>query len=120
MRRIALALCLLAAACRQPEVHHDAAMRAALADMRYAIATYHQQTGRYPHALSELVPRYLRAIPDDPVTGKKTTWRFETEETVAPSADFTKSETAATRSVIIDVRSGATGTDAAGKRWSDY
>jgi len=35
-----------------------------------ALRWYQLETGSSPQSLSELVPRYLSAIPEDPVTGK--------------------------------------------------
>ncbi|MBV8518297.1 MAG: type II secretion system protein G [Acidobacteria bacterium] len=104
---------LLAIACREHVDRRPETLRAMLAQMRAAIARFHHDTGRYPHALDELVPKYLPRVPVDPITNSAKTWRFDTEETVAPSADFT---TAAAKSdtAITDVHSGA------GKPYSDF
>ena len=112
---------LLCAACRSEERPvHDAAMRDTLAAMRTAIAHFHDDNGRHPHALDELVPRYLAKIPSDPVTRSATTWRLTTEETVQPSADFSTTGAAPSKPEIIDVHSGAPGADSKGKPWADY
>jgi general secretion pathway protein G len=84
------------------------ALQQALSDMRGAIAKYHADNGRYPHSLEELVPKYLRAIPTDPMTGNAS-WRTTTEETVQPSEDFTAAAPAKSESVIVDVHSNAAG-----------
>jgi LmbE family N-acetylglucosaminyl deacetylase len=105
-----LLLALVCFACKQPQVKrdHSAEVKQTLAAMRAAIQSFHQDNGRYPRTLNELVPKYLPRIPADPATGSASTWRSITEETVQPSADFTtNSSTAAASSVIIDVRSGA-------------
>ncbi|HEX8619578.1 MAG TPA: hypothetical protein VF911_18505 [Thermoanaerobaculia bacterium] len=112
MRRSTYILLLAAVcfACKQPEVRrdHTPAVKQTLATMRAAIEAFRKENGRYPRTLDELVPKYLPSIPADPATGLATTWRTVTEETVQPSADFTtNTNTAASDSVIIDVRSGA-------------
>lgn len=120
MRGLLLAV-LLVTACRSEEgVVHDAAMRDSLVKIRTAIAHFRDDNGRHPHALDELVPRYLPNVPVDPVTKSSTTWRLVTEETVQPSADFSATAAPASKPEIIDVRSGATGTDSTGKPWADY
>lgn len=119
MRGLLLAV-LLCIACRSEERPvHDAAMRDTLAKMRTAIAHFRDDNQRHPHSLDELVPRYLPAIPVDPVTGSSTTWRLVTEETVQPSTDFSASAPPPSKPLILDVRSGAPGADSTGKPWAD-
>jgi hypothetical protein len=97
-----------------------AALRHDLEVLRGGIQRFHADHQRYPRTLEELVPSYLRRIPHDPVTGASD-WRLETEQTVAPSADFTATTTTAkTETYIIDVHSGASGLDANGKPFADY
>src|SRR5450830_1865603 len=46
-----------------------------LIGMRDAIDKYYSDTGNYPDALDDLVAKkYLRAIPEDPMTGSDKTW----------------------------------------------
>lgn len=111
---------LLVLGCAKEAPVHDHAMRETLAQLRQATARFHDDNGRYPHTLDELVPRYLTRIPADPVTGSATTWRLTMEETVRPSSDFSTNAAAPTPAQIIAVHSGAPGTDSTGKRWSDY
>lgn len=92
----------------------EAQLREALTSIRGAIRAFHEANGRYPHTLDELVPAHLPAIPVDPLTGSSTTWAATTEETVETNTDFTGTASAAPRSVIIDVRSGA------GAPWSSW
>jgi general secretion pathway protein G len=115
-----LTILLFAACTKKEQPVHDAAMRDALAKLRTAIAHFHDDNGRHPHALDELVPRYLTAIPVDPVTNSAATWRLTTEETVQPSGDFSATAPPAPKPQIIEVHSGAQGADSTGKRWSDY
>jgi general secretion pathway protein G len=118
--RFVLIAALLLAACRNEHPVHDAVMRDTLNQMRTAIDHFHDDNGRYPHTLEELVPRYLTRVPVDPVTNSAATWRLTTEETVRPSADFSATAPPESKPQIIDVHSGAPGADSSGKRWSDY
>lgn len=94
------------------------ALKDNLASMRNAIKAFHGKEGRYPRTLDELVPKYLRRIPVDPVTHDP--WLLTTEETVVPRNDFSTDAPAKTEKYIIDVRSSASGKDANGKPFADY
>jgi general secretion pathway protein G len=49
-----------------------------LATMRQAIDHYRADKGIYPDSLDSLVvQRYIRAIPDDPITERSDTWQVE-------------------------------------------
>lgn len=105
-------LILFLLACRQADPAPQ--MRAALASMRKAI-----QHAHHPHSLQDLVRQgELRAIPIDPVTKSPDTWHTTLRENVTVD-DFTTSSSSVPPE-IIDVHSGATGTDAKGRAWSDY
>lgn len=97
-----------------------AALRQTLATMRKAIRDFRTREGRYPRTLQELVPKYLRTIPVDPVTESATIWRVTTEETVQPSNDFSPAAPAKSETYIIEVHSGASGLDANGNPFADY
>lgn len=72
-------------------------LRSDLATLRQMVDKYYGETGHYPMELSELVThRYLRAIPEDPMTGSATTW------VLIPPADPQQGG-------IYDVKSGAPG-----------
>lgn len=116
-----LAVALLACDRRERELQaaQEAAMRSTLASVRTAIAKFHNDNGRHPHSLDELVPRYIDRVPADPITGSATTWRLTTEETVRPSEDFT-TRTAEREVFVLDLRSGAPGSDSGGRPWSEY
>jgi general secretion pathway protein G len=106
------------------EKHAHFARAAALSDnlatMRKAIDNFYAAEKRYPRSLQELVPKYIKRIPKDPVTGSETTWKVTTEETVQPRNDFSTDPPAKTESYIIDVHSGASGKDATGTPFADY
>ena len=106
---------------KEKEAHfaRATALKDTLSTMRKAIANFHDDHGRYPRTLEELVPNYIRQVPRDPVTGS-TTWRLVTEETVQPSSDFTTGSPAKTETYIIDVHSGASGKDATGVPFATY
>ena len=53
----------------------EAALLETLAVTRDAIDKFHGDTGHYPQDLDELVSRrYLRALPLDPLTGRRDSW----------------------------------------------
>ena len=119
-RALALLALLVVVACREGhDPNRDAALKDNLTQMRRALENYKNDKGHYPHALNDLVPAYLRAIPADPVTGQPN-WRLTTEETVQPSSDFTTGATPAPRSVIVDVHSAAPGADRNGVAYANY
>ena len=67
--------------------------------LRDAIDKFHADSGAYPATLADLVARrYVRKLPDDPVTGSATTWVV-----LAPPA-------ASGLAGVYDVKSGAPGT----------
>jgi general secretion pathway protein G len=98
------------------------ARAAALADdlvtMRKAIDNFYAAEKRYPRSLQELVPKYIRRIPVDPVT--RDPWLVTTEEFVVPRNDFSTDAPAKTETYIIDVHSSAKGMDANGTPFADY
>jgi type II secretory pathway pseudopilin PulG len=103
------------------KVRRSEVMRAELVQLRTAIAGYRKKRGVAPHTLHDLVAsRVIPAIPHDPVTGSDRTWRTIIEESVRVE-DF-KSQTATNNNApgIVDVRSGASGTDAQGRPWNEY
>lgn len=83
----------------------ETVLRQNLVGLRVAIDQYHRDKGRYPATLQDLVTqRYIRAIPQDPVTGRVDSWQL-----IPPPAGADN--------VVFDVRSGATGR---GKDGTDY
>ena len=118
--RALLLLSLLALACREKvDTARDETLKQDLVQMRQAIAKYRADTGHYPPSLEALVPRYLAAIPNDPITRAKD-WRLTTEESVEPSSDFTTGTSTAPAAVVVDVHSAASGADRNGVPYSNY
>lgn len=115
-----LFIVLLALACREAsDDSRDAALKENLFQLRKAIDNYRADKGQHPPSLEALVPHYIRRIPADPIT-QKPDWRVTTEESVAPSADFTTGTAAASSSVVVDVHSAAQGADRDGKPYASY
>jgi type II secretory pathway pseudopilin PulG len=119
LRRAAVcALLFVVLACGRAErdrARDEAALRVQLASMRNAIAAYTKSHGQGPSTLRDAMP----TVPVDPLTHSATTWRLTTEETVKMD-DFTAGSTTPKRATIIEVHSGAAGSDRAGKRYSEY
>lgn len=84
-------------------------LRSSLAVMRQAIDQFASDRGRYPESLDELVrERYLRGVPEDPVTGRRDGW-----VAVEPAAD------SVVQGRLGDVRSGAAGRTREGGLYAD-
>lgn len=82
----------------------EAVLKHDLRTMREAIDRHLADRGRYPSSLEELAERrYLRRVPEDPITQSSTTW------TVVPPPDATSG------GGVYDVRSGAPGTSLEGE-----
>lgn len=92
----------------QVEASKEAVLRDNLRTTREVIDKFHGDTGRYPESLDELVEkRYLRALPQDPLTGSATTWQS------VPPSDGEKG-------AVQDIRSGAPGTARDGRPYAQW
>lgn len=88
----------------------EASLQTSLATMRQAIDQFAADRGRYPQSLDELVQaRYLRLVPDDPMTGRRDSW-------IALSAPPDSVVTGD----LADVRSGAAGRGRDGRLYADW
>ena len=88
----------------------ETALKQNLATLRDAIDKFHSDQGKYPDALADLASRrYLRTLPQDPVTQSAETWI-----TLAPPAD------ANTPGQVYDVRSGAAGNAVDGTAYAEW
>lgn len=85
----------------------EAVLRENLKTLRTTLDRYHADTGAYPETLQDLVERrYLRSIPEDPLTGSGQTWL------VVP--------TPRSGAGVGDVRSGAPGRGQDGRPYRDW
>ncbi|HWS70835.1 MAG TPA: hypothetical protein VN605_01915 [Thermoanaerobaculia bacterium] len=96
-------------------------LRVQLLAMRAAIAKYRAGHAAWPPSLDALVTDGdLHVIPIDPVTHSATAWKPLYEQRVGPWSDFATKPSPGDTTGIIDVHSGAPGTDPRGRRWSEY
>lgn len=85
-------------------------LRSSLAVMRDALDKYVADKGHYPESLQQLVAdRYLRAVPEDPLTGSPESWVL-----LPPPAE------ADLAGRVGDVRSGAAGRAPDGSLYADW
>jgi general secretion pathway protein G len=90
------------------ETAREVALKHDLQQMRMAIDKFYADQSRYPAALDELVAkRYLRAIPEDPITGTTQSWVV-----VAPDRSGAPA--------VYDVRSGAQGQSRDGSPYATW
>lgn len=83
------------------------ALLGSLQQLRTTIDHFHEDKGRYPDSLQQLVDEnYLRSLPVDPITGSADTWVLERG-------------TGEQGSGVVDVRSGATGISWSGVPYRD-
>ncbi len=86
----------------------EAVLRQDLSLMREALDQYYADQGRYPASLQDLVSqKYIRNIPQDPITQSKTSWIV-----VAPQEGVDGE--------VFDIRSGAAGKANDGSYYRDW
>lgn len=92
------------------EEARETALRHNLIGLRQVIDQFHRDKGRYPAALEELVKsRYLRSIPEDPITRRSDTWVTVLSVDAGGAGDG-----------IFDVRSGASGKAKDGSAYAQW
>jgi general secretion pathway protein G len=90
------------------EKSREAVLRANLALTRQMLDKFFEDNGKYPDGLESLVSkRYLRSIPQDPMTGSRASWLI-----VAPASPEYGG--------VSDVKSGAPGTALDGSAYGDW
>ena len=102
------------------DLAREVALKEDLHEIRLAIDHYYADRGRYPASLEDLVTkRYLRALPEDPVTGSTTTWISS-----PPPAEAVRTpiagENAGEGPGIADVHSGAAGQGSDGSNYATW
>ncbi len=79
-----------------------------LRNTRAVIDQFHEDTGRYPESLQQLVEkRYLPTLPFDPIADTDSAW------TIVPPAEGDKGG-------VYDIHSGAPGTGRNGKPYAEW
>jgi general secretion pathway protein G len=92
---------------RSLERARETTLRQDLAVMRDAIDKFAGDTGRLPESIEELVTqRYLRTLPEDPITKSSATWVIVKSEDAEVSG-------------MRDIRSGAEGLAESGEPFSE-
>lgn len=102
-----------------PRRAKEAVLRTNLREIRESLEKHYADQGRYPGSLEELVPNYLRRVPDDPFTKSNATWvpvfQEEDAEAVGPDPDDPNAAPG-----ILDVRSAAPGEASDGTSYADW
>ncbi|MCW5651992.1 MAG: prepilin-type N-terminal cleavage/methylation domain-containing protein [Ramlibacter sp.] len=90
------------------ETARETVLRQNLYGLRNVIDQFYRDKGRYPSSLTELVEtRYMRSVPEDPMTHRPDTW------TIIPPADGAPTG-------VFDVKSGATGAARDGSKYASW
>lgn len=93
---------------RSIEKSKEAVLRENLNVLRSTLDRHYADVGVYPATLDELVSkRYLRSIPEDPLTGSTATWVV----VVSPHKE---------KGIVSDVHSGAPGQSQDGTQYSQW
>jgi general secretion pathway protein G len=91
----------------------EAALKEDLFRMKEAIDQYYADKNQYPATLEDLVSSgYLRAVPNDPITGSSSTW-----QTVPAEPDPNNPISVGG---IFSVKSGSDGTAMDGTKYNDW
>lgn len=86
----------------------EAVLKENLTLMRDSLDKYYADTGKYPPDLEELVTkRYLRKVPEDPITGSSATWILVPPEN-------------AEKGGVYDIHSGAPGNSLSGTPYLEW
>ncbi|NWL77610.1 type II secretion system protein G [Pseudomonas taiwanensis] len=90
------------------ESSKETTLRQSLSVMREALDQFYGDTGRYPDSIEELVAqRYLRALPQDPMTERSDLWVLLPPPEGAPGS-------------VYDVKSSAPGRARDGSLYADW
>jgi general secretion pathway protein G len=90
------------------ENSREAVLKQNLAQVRDALDKFYGDNGKYPDSLEDLVKKkYLRSMPEDPITESSTTWVI-----VAPEDE--------SKGAVFDIKSGAEGNGRDGKPYKEW
>lgn len=103
-----------------PRRAKEAVLRTNLREIRESLERHYADQGRYPGSLDELVPKYLRRVPDDPFTKSNTSWipvyqEEGEDEAIGPLVDDPSGQPG-----ILDVKSAAPGVATDGSSYADW
>jgi prepilin-type N-terminal cleavage/methylation domain-containing protein len=105
---------------RSLDVARERALQTSLTTMRDAIDQFAADKGRWPSSLHELAEaRYLRAVPEDPLTGRADTWVALAGQGPPGGGPWAGAD-GPLRSGVSDVRSGAGGRSGDGRLYADW
>ena len=96
----------------------EAALKDNLFSMRKAIDNFYADKQRYPSSLEELVPNYIRRIPEDPIS-QQADWEVVMDD---PLDEDSASETDPEELLapgVVDVKSKSPGNTLDGKAYTD-
>jgi len=102
-----------------PRRAKEAVLRTNLREIRESLEKHYADQGRYPGSLEELVPKYLRRVPDDPFTKSNATWIPIFQEEDADGLGLGAEDPDAAPG-ILDVRSAAPGAAIDGSSYADW
>ena len=89
------------------DVAKETTLAGNLKTMRETIDKYYGDTGQYPESLEQLVDKkYLRALPEDPITESTQTW------IIVPPQDGTAGK-------VFNIHSGAAGNNRLGQPYAE-
>ena len=105
---------------RSLEVARERTLRSSLTTMRDAIDQFAADKGRWPKTLQELADsRYLREVPEDPLTGRRDSWLALAAQG-APGEAAIGAVLAGSGGGVGDIRSGAGGRSRDGSLYADW
>lgn len=103
-----------------PRRAKEAVLRTNLREIRESLERHYADQGRYPGSLAELVPKYLRRVPDDPFTKSNTSWIPVFQEEGAEEAIGPEVDDLGEAPGILDVKSAAPGVAIDGSSYADW
>jgi general secretion pathway protein G len=96
----------------------EAALKDNLFSMRKSIDNFYADKQRYPSNLEELVPNYIRRIPEDPIT-EQADWEVIMDDPLDEDSTAETDPEALMAPGVVDVKSKAPGNTLDGKAYTD-
>ncbi len=101
----------------------EAVLKTNLRAIRDSLEKFYGDKGRYPAALEDLVPHYLKQMPVDPFTKSSTSWVAVLEDEDEDEGERfgpSRSDDPESAPGIVDVRSAAKGKALDGSSYADW